>query len=444
MERMSKAIPGRAWRKLDAALFSGAFVLYVSTMPLGLDRVESAPRIAAGLVLDTQGGSPPLALLAMRVGEFLPLGDVGLRANLVSALLTALAVTLIGRLCVATVGVLRPPARARQEARDFVHEPIAALGSAGIAALSVATFDIGTRAGTAAATLALIVAGLWAGFELLHRSHSAAAGLALSGLAGLSAGVDAIATPLLWPAWVVLGVWALRKGARWPLLAPLAFVAGWGGAALAGVALASSPASYAAVVPGVGALRGLSSAGLGTSALELADQIGVVGALVAGIGVVVLSTRATLLTAWLSSTAFTAVLFFHAAQRSSAPGGVDVAEAARAALPAAIAVSCTFASVGLVHVAGRLGRARMAGVLALAVIMVSSPAMDSRPDMDSARNGLPMHLLDRALDRAEIRATVDPGSVPVSGLFRLARALGLRPDLDVQVAKAHRSAVDPR
>jgi hypothetical protein len=42
---------------------------------------------------------------------------------------------------------------------------------------------------------------------------------------------------------------------------------------------------------------------------------------------------------------------------------------------------------------------------------------------------LPTHLLDHALDRAELRSVVDPGTGEMDGLFRLARAMGLRPDL---------------
>jgi hypothetical protein len=58
---------------------------------------------------------------------------------------------------------------------------------------------------------------------------------------GLSAGVDAVAGPLLWPLLVGLAVWALRKGARWPLLAPALFVAVWGDSALAAVACSAVP-----------------------------------------------------------------------------------------------------------------------------------------------------------------------------------------------------------
>lgn len=435
MVAMTTAYQGRAWPSFDPALFVGALALYTLAMPLGLDRVESAPRVAAALTLDMRGGAAPLALFATRLGELFPMGDVGLRANLVSAFLTALAVTLVGRLSLLIVILLRPPARARHDPRDFLHEPVAALGAAGIFALSLSTFDIGVGAGTAAATLAVLSGGLLAGHHLMHDSHASGAGFVLSGLAGLCAGVDVVAAPLLWPAFVGLTLWALRRGSRWPLMAPLGFVMGFGVSVLTGVAAAKVPLPLTEFMPRLTTLRALSGSGIGRVVLELADEIGVVGMLVAGIGCVVLATRATLLTAWLFLTGFTAVLFALGAQR--AVGSLAVEDAARSALPVAIAVGCAFAGAGLVHVASRLGRARMAAALALAIIILLSPALDRRPGMEAARSGLPTHLLDRALGRAEIRATVFPGSEPMAGLFRLARALGLRPDLELSLPERH-------
>jgi hypothetical protein len=44
---------------------------------------------------------------------------------------------------------------------------------------------------------------------------------------------------------------------------------------------------------------------------------------------------------------------------------------------------------------------------------------------------LPMRLLDHALNRAEVRSVVDPGTSEMTGLFHYARAIGLRPDLEI-------------
>jgi phosphoglycerate dehydrogenase-like enzyme len=101
----------------------------------------------------------------------------------------------------------------------------------------------------------------------------------------------------------------------------------------------------------------------------------------------------------------------------------------RAALPLAIAVTCVFACAGLLHVSGRLGRARVAATFALAVMIVLSPAMDS--GRSRRRAAVPMHLLDRALLRAEVGSLVCPGTPEMDGLFRLASVQRLRPDLEI-------------
>ena len=127
--------------------------------------------------------------------------------------------------------------------------------------------------------------------------------------------------------------------------------------------------------------------------------------------------------AWLALTLLSALLFAHPATKAGA------------ALPLAIAVSCVLASAGLLHVAGRLGRAQLAATVALAVLLVLTPAMDGGRGRWLRRAALPMHLLDHALARAELCSVVDPGTVEMRGLFRLARALGLRPDLVIKISE---------
>jgi hypothetical protein len=149
----------------------------------------------------------------------------------------------------------------------------------------------------------------------------------------------------------------------------------------------------------------------------------VVGALLAVIGLVVVGVRATLPAAWLLLTLISATMFGYP---------VAMAGPARAALPLAIAVSTVFAAAGLLHVAGRLGRARMAATFALAIMLVLTPAMDGGAARWLRRSALPMHLLDHALARAELRSVVDPGTGEMAGLFHLASAMGLRPDLVIK------------
>jgi hypothetical protein len=421
---MTRAFKQRDWPMLDPAIFAGALLVYALALPLGLARVEGASQVAAGLALDTSAHGAVFALLAMRVGQLLPLGDTPLRANLVSAVMCALAIALVGRLCLQVCALLRPPTNARQGAGHFVHEPIAATGAALAAAFSLSTFDLGVSAGSAAATLLVLAAAFLPAFTLLRDHNHATAGTVLAALAGLSAGVDPIAGPLLWPPLAGLAIWSLRKGARWPLLAPLCFVAAWGASALACVAAASEPLVAARLVSGAGRLGMHGARDLWSSAVELADEVGVVGSLLAAMGIVVLASRAAVLTAWLALTGLTSLLFAHSGERA-----MVLWAPTRAALPMAIVVACVFAGVGLLHVSIRLGRARVAATLALAAIFVCSPAMDSYRSRH--RTALPMRLLDRALLRAEVSSLVCPGTVEMDGLFHLARAQGLRPDLEI-------------
>jgi hypothetical protein len=422
MGTMTGGIRAREWPTLDAALLAAALAIYAFAVPLGLARVEVAPQVAAGVALDTSAESAIYAVLGMRLAAWVPLGDLTMRANLASVVLGALATMLFGRLCLQVLLLLRPSAHARQEPRAFLYEPIAASAAALALALSLSTFAVSTTAGNAAATLLILAAGLLVGLALLRDWTSATAGSALAGLAGLSSGVAPIAGPLLWPLLVGAGVWALRKGARWPLLAPVVFVAGWGGSALAVVAASRSPATLAGLLRGLRQLGVHPGAALAATALELADQLGVVGSLLAAIGVVVVAARAAVPAAWLLLTLVSALLF-------ARPSDVQATGPDQAALPAALAVAAVFAAAGLVHLSSRLGRARLAAAATLAVMLVLTPAMDGGTARWLRRPALPMRLLDHALARADLRSQVDPGTPAMAGLFRLAKVIGLRPDL---------------
>jgi hypothetical protein len=424
-QRTTKLRRGRAWPALDPVVFALALVLYASAVPLGLGTVDGAPGAAAAISLDAGKQGMPLVLLLTRLLGYLPVGDLVFRANLMSCLSAALAAALLARLAIELVVVLRPPPSARQYAGMFLHEPIAAGGSALAAALSLATFEAGTTVGATAFTLALLVAGLLAELALLRDISNAEAGLALASVAGISAGGGSMVGPVLWPVLAALTFWALRKGARWPLFAPLCFVAALGGFALATSAASSVSLSIRDVLVSPFAFAPQGRAALWVTAVEIADQVGAVGALLALIGVVMLLSRATVTGACLALNFATCLLF---ANLGNTPAGG--AMSVRGALPMAIAVTCVFGCIGLVHVSARLGRARLAGALTLAVIFVFSPAMDGGGARWSAKP-LPMRLLDRALDRAESRSIVDPGTPEMSGLFELGRAMGLRPDLEL-------------
>jgi hypothetical protein len=420
---MTRDRPQRPWPYLQPALFGAALVLYASAMPLGLSRIDGASQVADALELSAGVSHGFFALLAMRLGQYLPLGDTPTRATFVSSVFCSLAVALTGRLALRACMLLRPPANARQEERHFAHEPIAATGAALAVAFSLATFELGVTATTAAATLALLLGAVLAGFALLRDSARADAAYVLAALAGFSAGVDSVAGPLLWPLLLGLSIWALRKGARWPLIAPTCFVAAWGASALAAVAVSATPLSLGELLSGMQPVGVHNRGPLGPVLVELADEVGVIGSLLAVIGAVALAARSTLLAAWLVLTVVVSLLFAAA----SLPD--PVAAPTRSAFPLAAAILCTFAGAGLVHIASRLGRARAAGAFALAAILVASPALDGGARRWSHRAIFPMHLLDRALSRAQIRHVVCSGTPEMEGLFRLAKAQGLRPDL---------------
>ena len=422
---MTKPHQGRAWPALDLVVFSAALLLYAMAVPLGLGRIEAASQVAAAVALDPGRHGAPLALFATRLAAYLPLGDLAFRANLMSCIACAVAMALIARLSVALIALFRPPPSARQDAGMFLYEPIAAGGSALAAALALATFEAGVTASTTAPTLVVLFGALLAELALLRDIGNTTAGLVLAGLAGLSAGVGPMVGPVLWPVLAGLALWALRKGARWPLFAPLCFVATFGGFALASSAASSVELSIHDVFVSPFVVVPQGRAALWLTAVEIGDQVGAVGVLLAVIGVCVLFSRAAVVGAWLALNLVTCLLFANLVQ---APGAGSMS--ARAALPMAIAVTCVLACAGLVHVSARLGRARLAAALALAVILVFSPAMDGGATRWVGRP-LPMRLLDRALDRAGVRSVVDPGTSEMAGLFQYARAIGLRPDLEI-------------
>lgn len=416
----------RTWPALDPALFVASLVIYVAGTPLGLDRVAAASRVAAALGDVSQGLGAPLALLVSRLVGYLPLGDGAARANLASVLLAALAIMLLGRLCADLLAALRPPAHARQGERDFLYEPLLAAGAALAGGLSLATFHAATSAGSASATLALL-AGAWlAALPLLRAQGGARHGFALAGLSGLAAGVDPVAGPLLWPLAFGLWLWDLRRGSRWPLLAPVLFVAALGGSLLATTAASGGSASV------LHPLSGLWPSGIHDRALvvgtaaELSDELGVVGLLLGGLGTLALLKRAPLVACWFGFTLVTALLLGHP------PGQNGVSfESTRAGLPAALLAAAVPISAGAAALAARLGRARTVTAIVLAALAVVSPVLDGGASRWRHDAHGPERLLEHAFLRAPLRASVDPGTAEMDGLFRYGAALGLRPDLEI-------------
>jgi len=106
-------------------------------------------------------------------------------------------------------------------------------------------------------------------------------------------------------------------------------------------------------------------------------------------------------------------------------------EPSRAGLPVALMAAAVPMSVGAAEVAARLGRARIFTAIVLAALAVVSPALDGGAARWQRDARGPERLLEHALLRAPLRASVDPGTVEMDGLFRYGAALGLRPDLEI-------------
>jgi hypothetical protein len=219
-----------------------------------------------------------------------------------------------------------------------------------------------------------------------------------------------VLAPLVWlPA---LWLWwrALRRGARWPLAAPLLFVTGLG-IVLFAAAVARTGPTASELLRGLWPARppGASAAPI----LEAGEQFGVIGVLLLGLGALALVTRAPMVGALALWTVGTGLWL--------SGGGVRLA--------AAMAVGPLAA--GIAHLANKLGRGRLAGATALAVMAVVSPALDGSSARWSRDARLPAHLLGRALAEVPLRAKVDPGSPEMTGLFHYAASIGLRPDIQV-------------
>jgi hypothetical protein len=401
------------WPALEALLFAGALLLYVGALPLGLERPSAGLTVAEGCALDGARGGPPLALLAIRLFAFLPIADLATRAALASAVAAALAVALLGRLAATALAAARtgdPANLPREDIRwaepGTIHarrppprdpvELVAVLGATAVVALSLGLFRSATSASSAPLTLAL-VAAVWIRALKVWQAPDRP-GLSLALLAGLAMGTDAVAIPLaIGPALVVI-LRAARR-ARWPLAAPLLFLAG------------ASVLLFPLAVGGGGEVLGrLWPARVPGGLVAAAEELGVVGLLLAGGGVLGLLVRAPRLGLVLAAIGAMAAWF----------SGPALAVAAGAAvMPLA---------VGLWQLAGKLGRARPAAATALAMLAVLATGMEGGPRWRRDLR-VPARLMERALDRSAPRATVEPGSPQMAGLFRYASLLGLARDV---------------
>jgi hypothetical protein len=205
----------------------------------------------------------------------------------------------------------------------------------------------------------------------------------------------------------------------------LLFVAALGSSLLASAALAATPVAVGHLVGGVWPAGTQDRLAVVATAIELCDELGVVGLLLAGVGTLALLRRAPLVAFWFGFTLVTALLLGH----SPAQSGLAF-EPTRAGLPAALLAAAVPMSAGAAAVALRLGRARIATAIVLAALAVVSPVLDGGASRWRRDVRGPARLLEIALQRAPLRGSVDPGTPEMDGLFRYAAAMNLRPDLE--------------
>jgi hypothetical protein len=402
-------------------LFGVALIAYAVALPPG---AAAAPAAEIGMAARAQalrGGLDPgvsaLWLLLARAVGFIPLGEVVTRARLASVLAGALTAALVlGRLVTrARAALLSPPvpspvrpapssplrssptlpgapspfaaptpsrpappswSASLLSSRGAV-EMVAAVLAVATVALSRSFFSAATTATPAAVGAALALGILFLAERVAHHRSDQRAGLALALVAGLGAGGPLAAAALGWPIALLLTLWALRRGERWPLLAPVIFVAGAGiklmlvVRAPGGVALGAL-GRHLLLFPIVGALARLSGHALLAAAAGLGEEIGILAVLVAGLGLLTMVTAPRPDGDQLRSLAFTlwplgAGLVLRAALGPGPDGTVGAIAAASAlALPLA---------GGMVRMASRLGRARLPAAAAIGVIVAVWPLL---------------------------------------------------------------------
>jgi hypothetical protein len=379
-------------RLVAAALLVAAVVVYATAPPIGGAASWMADGDMAARGQAMRGGFDPQAsalwLLAVQASRLFPLHDMLARTHLVSLLAGGLVASMV--LWRLLSGIERDPAagparggrRADREQADVhatdgeaggrVESAPAALVAAVLAtvtvALSHAFFASATRAGPAALAAALALGALLLAERVARAPADGRAGLGLALLAGLAAGGPLAAAALTWPpAWLLSGR-ALRRGERWPLLAPVVFVAGTGITLLLffrapGHAARAELGGHLLLLPVLRGLAALSPHALAGALAALVEELGVLAVLVAAVGL--LSTRGLglVFTLW--------PLALGLALRAGLGSGTD---ASVATMAASYGLALPLAH-GILRLAEPLGRARVPAAGALGVILAVWPLL---------------------------------------------------------------------
>lgn len=193
-------------------MFVVGFAVLVAHLAPGLYLRDSGELSTAAFTLGVahETGFPLYCLLG-KAAALLPLGEVAFRVGLLSALTGAAALAFLYRIVTVLGG---GDATAR----------VGGVVAAGVLLSGLTFFRSATVAEVYAPTACAIAAGLWLLERAAAGQRRAALGLALLG--GLSLGLHAQLRLLLGPPVVVWALVRLRRGDRWPLLAPTAVVLG--------------------------------------------------------------------------------------------------------------------------------------------------------------------------------------------------------------------------
>ena len=158
--------------------------------------------------------------------------------------------------------------------------------------------------------------------------------------------------------------------------------------------------------------------------MEAGAELGVVAALAGAVGAVVVAARAPFACALVAASAAGALLLV--AAEVTAGGRVEHGGAAWAVLLASAVIPL---GAGITHMASKLGPARAASAVVIAVVALVWPVLDGGARRWRRDVQLPERLLEQALSPQAPRAAVDPGTAEMDGLFGYGTALGARPDL---------------
>ncbi len=407
MGAMSRQVPDNSPvdRRLEWTVAAAVALVLAVAAPLGLSSGDGADQVAQAFGMRRPFlTATSLADLLARIFALFPIGEAGVRAQGAGALACVLAMTLMvarSRLWVGKGGA-----------------PSMIVGVA-LCAVSRPFFETASAHPGTAVDLCLFV-GIMQAIELVQRDpERRAAGLGLALLCGLATGGGWPLRVGTWPIAAAQAAWALRRGHRWPLLAPAVFIAG-AGVVLAGVVVApvGSATTLRMVLRQI-AIPAFWGAPHPTGAREILawviDDAGVLGLLTAtvgwGLAVRGSAQAAPVLLGWgLTIAAFlcTGDIF-----------AVRLFVVASLASPVALAVTSFTAT---------FGRARDAAVLLMAVILVLPPAVVGVRGILETPGRRDPALVARALDTAfdaHRPGTPVPVDSEAARWWRYGRAVGL-------------------